>query len=238
MAAMSIHWPIEWDWEASRQDLENTLALDPDYDDARWALAEWHGVIAGNTDMGLEVVQEAIRMDPFGLQPLNVRAWVLTNGQRYAEAADQYRGLLILAPGHPLHTLNLISSLALAGEHEEALERINELLPLVPAPRPVSLAVHLARAGDTITAREILTEAVARKEGGGDVAASGIAAAYAAVGEIEEALDWLERCFEQEGGIYYLRSPDWHPIRHHPRFQAIWDRVGLPGEPPVVSPRG
>lgn len=238
MAAMSVHWPIEWDWEASRQDLENTLGLDPNYDDARWALAEWYGVIAGNTDKGLEIVREAIRMDPFGLQPLNVRAWILTNGQRYAEAADQYRYLNALTPEARPHTLNLVSNLALAGQQDEALGILREILPFIPSPRPVTLAVHLARAGDTATAREILAENVARKEGGGAVAASGIAAAYAAVGEVEAALDWLERCFDQETGIYYLRSPDWHPIRHHPRFQAIWDRVGLPGDPPVVRPRG
>jgi tetratricopeptide (TPR) repeat protein len=236
MAALSIHWPIEWDWEESRKDLENALALDPDYDDARWALAEWYGVIAGNTDRGLEIVQEAIRLDPFGIQPLSVRAWILSNGQRYAEAAEQYRQLYTLAPSDPLHVLNMVSNLALVGQQEGALERIKELLPSFPSPRPVTLAVHLARAGDTVTARQVLTEAAARKEAGGSVAASGLAAAYAALGETEEALAWLERCFDQEGGIYYLRSHDWRNLWGHPRFQALWDRVGLLGDPPVVQP--
>ena len=236
MAQMSIHWPIEWDWEAARQDLENALALDPGYFDARWALAEWYGVIAGNTERGLEVIQEAARLDPFSSTPLNVRAWILTNGQRYAEAAEDYRRLHELMPEEPAHVLNMATNLALAGSTDEALEALRDVLPLIPSPRPVTLAAHLARAGDTITAREILEDAVSLKEAGGDVAASGVAAGYAALGEVEEALAWLERCFEDEGGIYYLRSPDWHPLRGHPRFQAIWDRVGLPGDPPVVPP--
>jgi len=66
------------------------------------------------------------------------------------------------------------------------------------------------------------------------VGASGVAAAYAALGDVEEALAWLELSFDQEGGIYYLRSPDLQPLWGHPRFQAIWDRVGLPGDPPVA----
>jgi TolB-like protein/tetratricopeptide (TPR) repeat protein len=234
MAALSIHWPIEWDWEKARQDLENALALDPDYVDARWALAEWYGVIAGNTDRGLEIVQEASRLDPFGVSPPSVRAWILTNGQRYAEAAGQYRDLLTLAPDDPGYTLNLASNLALAGQQEEAIGILREILSFIPSPRPVTLAVHLALAGDTVTAREILTDAVARKEAGGNVAASGIAAAHAALGEIEEALNWLELSFDQEGGIYYLRSPDWRPLWGHPRFQTIWDRVELFGDPPGV----
>ncbi len=36
----------------------------------------------------------------------------------------------------------------------------------------------------------------------------------------------------EEGGIYNLRSPDWNALHGHPRFQAIWDRVGLPGNRP------
>jgi serine/threonine-protein kinase len=234
MAALSIHWPMEWDWEQSREDLENALALDPDYLDARWALAEWYGVIAGNTDRGLEIVQEVERLDPFGLQPVTVRAWILITGQRYAEAAEVHQRLHEMVPGDPAHVLNRASFLALAGEREEALQLIREVLPGIPSPRPLTLAVHLARAGDTVTAREILTDGLARREAGGDVAASALAAAYAAVGDIETALDWLERCFDQEGGIYYLRSPDWSPLWGHPRFQALWDRVGLLGDPPVA----
>jgi TolB-like protein/tetratricopeptide (TPR) repeat protein len=233
MAALSIHWPMEWDWEQSRKDLENALALDPDYLDARWALAEWHGVIAGNTDRGLEIIQEVERLDPFGVQPVTVRAWILTTGQRYAEAAEVHQRLHEMMPGDPAHVLNRASCLALAGEREEALRLIQEVLAGIPSPRSVTLAVHLARAGDTVTAREILTEGVARREAGGDVAASALAAAYAAVGEIEEALDWLERCFDEEGGIYFLRGHDWRPLWGHPRFQDLWDRVGLLGDPPT-----
>jgi Flp pilus assembly protein TadD len=232
MALVAIHWPLEWDWEAARQDLETALALDPDFADARWALAEWYGVIAGNTDRGLEVIQEAIRLDPFSLQPLTVRGWVLTNGRRYAEAADQYRQLVELGPNDLNHVMNLVSSLALSGQREEAQQRMREVLPHFSTPRGATLAVHLARVGDTATAREVLNEALARREAGGSVAASALAAAHAALGEVEEALTWLELCFEQEGGIYFLRGPDWDPLRGHPRFQAIWNKVGLPGDRP------
>lgn len=234
MAQLSKHWPVEWDWEAARQDLENALALDPDFADARWALAEWYGVIAGNTDRGLEIIREAIRLDPFSVQPRAVRAWILTNGQRYAEAAEAYRGLLESAPGDVSVTLNLASNLALAGRPDEAAGRLREVLPAIPVPRPVTLAVHLARVGETDRAREVLEQAVALKGSGGSVPASGIAAAYAALGEVEESLAWLERSFDREGGIYYLRSPDWAPLWDTPRFRAIWGRVGLPGEYPAV----
>ena len=63
----------------------------------------------------------------------------------------------------------------------------------------------------------------------GSVAASGIAIAYAALGDVDDALDWLERSFQDEGGVYFLRSIDFAPLAGEPRFQALWDRVGLYG---------
>jgi adenylate cyclase len=238
LAQLARHWPVEWDWEAARRDLETALALDPDLVDARWALAEWYGVIEGNTDRGLEVVQEAVRLDPFSIQPLAVRAWILTVGQRYAEAAEEYRQLLEREPGDVGLTFHLATNLGLAGRADEALARLRQALPAVPTPRPVTLAVHFARAGDTIAAREVLDQAVALKASGGSVPASGIAAAYAALGDVDEALTWLERSFDEEGGIYYLRSPDWAPLWGTPRFRAIWDRVALPGAYPEVRSPG
>jgi len=234
MAMVSVHWTIEWDWEAARQEVETALALDPDFSDARAVLAEWYGVIAGNTDRGLEVLREVNRIDPFSLITPYVRGAILMNGQRYAEAVEEYRWLQAQAPMEWAWDLRLASSLALAGRQEEALRTVREALPRIPAPRPVELAVPLARAGDSAAARVILEEAVALKKGGGSVPASGIARGYAVLGEVEEALTWLERSFDQEGGVYYLRNPDWDPLRGHPRFQVIWDRLGLPGDPPAV----
>jgi serine/threonine-protein kinase len=238
MAMVSVRWTLEWDWEGARQEVEKALALDPDFSDARAVLAEWYGVISGNTDRGLEVLREVNRIDPFSLITPYVRGAILMNGRRYAEAAEEYRWLKAQAPEEWAWDLRLTSSLALAGRHEEALQTIRDALPRIPTPRPVELAVPLAQAGDTATAREILKEAVALKEEGGGVAASGIARGYAILGEVDGALTWLERCFDQEGGVYYLRHPDWDPLRGHPRFQRIWERLGLPGDPPVAPPSG
>jgi TolB-like protein/Flp pilus assembly protein TadD len=238
MAMVGVRWTLEWDWEAARQEVEAALALDPDFTDARLVLAEWHAVIAGNTDRGMEVLEEARRLDPFAVIVSYLRGSILADGRRYAEAAEEYRLLQAQAPEEWSFGLELASNLALAGRREEAREIITEVLPVLPSPRPVALAVPLARTGDTSAAREVLAAAVALKEVEGSVPASGIAQGYAALGEIEEALTWLEHSFDQEGGVYFLRKPVWDPLRGHSRFQAIWDRLGLPGDPPVVAPSG
>ena len=231
MARGAVYWTIEWDWEAARQEGEAALALDPDLVDVITGLAEWHGAIAGNTDRALEILQEVNRIDPFSPVTLMMRGSILTNGRRYGEAVEVFRRLVDLAGENWGWKWWLASSLVRAGEREEARLVLAELLPVLRSPLPVDMALPLAGVGDTAMAREVLEEAVALKEAGGSVAASSLALGYAALGEIEEALAWLEVSFEEEGGTYTLRHPDWDQLRHHPRFQAIWDRLGLPESP-------
>jgi TolB-like protein/Tfp pilus assembly protein PilF len=232
MAKMSYTWPMDWNWEESRRLLEEALALDPNHVDALWALAEWYGVIAGEPERGIDLIQRAFRVDPFSPTLHSVRWWILYNAQRYSEGLGDLEAVLAVDPSNRNANLNLVSTLALSGRQPESRERMAALLPTIPKPRTPSLAAHLARAGDTATAWEVLREAVERKESGGSVPASGIAAGYAVLGQVDEALNWLERSFREEGGIYYLRTPDWDNLAGSPRFQALWNQVGLMGEHP------
>ncbi len=235
LAQMAWVWPQEFAWEEARSIIERALELDPNHVDALWYLAEWYGVIAGNTDRGLELMAEAFRLDPFSPSLHIVRGWVLFNGRRFNEAAEDYAAVVAVDPSNGAAALSLISSLALAGRREEAGERFDAMASTLPRPWRPTMAAHAARVGEVELAREILEAAIDRKESGGSVPASGIAVGYAVLGEVDLALDWLERGFEEEGGIYYLRSPDWDNLAAEPRFQALWDRVGLYGEHPALA---
>ncbi len=229
MAMLAIHWPIEWDWAAARQDLERALELSPDLVDALWALAEWEGVIAGNTDRGLELLRRAETIEPNSPRIMTMRMWVLMNARRWDEAVEEGRRILELDPENLNTLLNVASLLSLEGHQEEARALLLPLLDELPPPHPPEMAAHVARVGETERARAILRAGVALRESGGDVPASGIAVGYAVLGDVEKALDWLERSFTEEGGIYYLRHADWDSVARDPRFQALWDRVGLQG---------
>jgi hypothetical protein len=109
---------------------------------------------------------------------------------------------------------------------------LNEVSTNFGAPLSYSLVAPYAAIGDTATARDYMDRALAYRESGGRVSAARLAVALTALGEKEAALDWLERSFRDEGGIYWLRGPGWAPLHSEPRFQALWKRVGLPGPRP------
>ena len=49
------------------------------------------------------------------------------------------------------------------------------------------------------------------------------------LGERDKALDWLEKCYEeQDGACWNLKiDPLYDPVRNEPRFQVLLKKVGL-----------
>jgi hypothetical protein len=56
-----------------------------------------------------------------------------------------------------------------------------------------------------------------------------VASMYAALGDADEMVPWLENAFsERSGALLLLRvHPQFDPVRGDPRFQAFVSRVGL-----------
>ena len=60
-----------------------------------------------------------------------------------------------------------------------------------------------------------------------------IAHLHMRAGEIDRALDWLERGYEgRDPNLPYISSnPNYDPLRSHPRFEALMQRMGFPTSP-------
>jgi uncharacterized protein YqfA (UPF0365 family) len=64
---------------------------------------------------------------------------------------------------------------------------------------------------------------------GSNVRATMIARNYLAGGDIDRAIEWLERAYEaHEPQMPYMRFPIYDSIRSDPRFQALLRRMNLP----------
>lgn len=86
-----------------------------------------------------------------------------------------------------------------------------------------------AKAGRTDEARRIIDELRERTDDE-HVSIAAFAVLYAALGEKEQALDWLEKEYEERSGdsLLILKiSPDWDSLRSEPRFIALLKKMGL-----------
>jgi Flp pilus assembly protein TadD len=59
--------------------------------------------------------------------------------------------------------------------------------------------------------------------------ASEIAMIYASLGDTDQAMNWLDKSFEDRFNPGVLLRPGFDPLRSDPRFQSLVHRVGLPG---------
>jgi len=236
MAQTAVYWTLEWDWDAARRECEAILELDPSSIRAQWALAQWYGAIAGDTERGLREIAELRRLDPFSPALDQMEAWFLYVDRRYAESAKVFGRMHVAAPGDATTAVALAKVLAAAERLDEAEVLLAVAVPDIPDPFRVEVVTAYARLGEDTVAREHLERALAFREAGGWIPASTLAIGFAALGDTDAALDWLELSFREEGGTWQLRDPDFDPLRAEQRFQVLWDEVGLPGpepEPPA-----
>ena len=86
-----------------------------------------------------------------------------------------------------------------------------------------------AVAGDKSSAREILNE-LKRARSRKCMPSYDIAATYAALGESNQAVAWLNRaCDERNMKLFTLtQDPRFDPLRHRSEFKEIVEQMGLP----------
>jgi tetratricopeptide (TPR) repeat protein len=115
--------------------------------------------------------------------------------------------------------------------YEEAIAEFRERLK--QDPREAFALAHLgntyARAGRVREARECLRQLKQRS----DVETIGtypIACIHAALGEKDQAFEWLEKAYEvRDQGLLFLKvGPDLDSLRSDPRFQDLLRRMNFP----------
>jgi hypothetical protein len=57
---------------------------------------------------------------------------------------------------------------------------------------------------------------------------SEIATIYAALGDNDQAMTWVEKGYEERFNPGVLLRPGFDPLRSDPRFQQLLRRIGLP----------
>ncbi len=99
-------------------------------------------------------------------------------------------------------------------------------------PMPLILAAlghAYAMAGQRAEGEKVLSELLRMRQHS-YVSAFDLAVLYTGLGEKQQALDWLEKAYEERSSflIYMTWEPRLDPLRHEPRFQEIVRRVGFP----------
>jgi TolB-like protein/tetratricopeptide (TPR) repeat protein len=219
---VKINW--EWDWDGAIASLHRAIALNPSNETAhRWLSAFLFGIGRGNE--GLPFAQRAFALDPMSVLPrMNLGICYYLSWQ-FAEAADEFRAVIVRDPAFVRAHVFLTAALSQLGEHTAALhsaEHAESLFGEHPMGR-TNKGYVLAAAGETAAARAIFAETVSA------VPPLYQAFAFAMLGEDEVTIDALERGFEERGDWMYSigAQPPFRHLHTHPRFVELMQKMHL-----------
>lgn len=218
-----------FDWDAAERHFRRAIQLGPSEANAFYWYSE-HLAFMGRFDEAIAMSRRAVDIDPLSSVARADEGRALYYARRYDSAITVFDEVL----GHgPNFVAALYKGLALAESErlDEAVVTLEAALePFGSIPTMNALLAHVhGRAGRHEDARRILAELHHRYEQG-SVQAVDIAAVHLGLGEIERALDWLETAYaDRNWQMAFLGvEPIFDPLRDHPRFQALIERLDFP----------
>ncbi|MBI4512831.1 MAG: tetratricopeptide repeat protein [Gemmatimonadetes bacterium] len=220
---------LDWDWAAAEREFRRAIELNPHYPGAH----HWYADFLSAMGRHEEAIPEAVRareLDPLSSSVGSAVGWALYLGRRYDEAIEEYRKIVGAHPNFVPGHFFLGLAYEARGLFPQAIGEFQMAISLSDSSVAylAALAHTYAVAGDRARAASLL-EQMKRLSTQHYVSGYWIAEIHAALGEIDEAFEWLERASEEPSSwMVYLRvDPRLDPLRSDPRFDALLEKVGL-----------
>ncbi len=224
---------FEWDWAGADNEFSQALELNP----GSVAVHQEYGgflTAMGRLDEGLAQSREAALLDPLSVGPVHDMAINALVRHDYERAAAGFRHAIDINPNWTWGYIKLALTLAAQNHCNEAFaqaEIAERRIAGGVAPLSQSwLGMTYAKCGDTARARQKL-DVLHALETTQYVDPVTYAAIHSALGEMDEALLWYEKAFEDRtpNMVYAAILPRLSPeLAGNGRFEAIVERMGFP----------
>jgi TolB-like protein/Tfp pilus assembly protein PilF len=224
-----IRFEHDWDWAGAELHFRRALELNSNNVDVLSYYIQYL-IVMGQFDEGIVLEKRRRELQPS--PPTWDLAWCYMYARRFDESIAEFKKLVEIIPNNHWVFMFLAVNFAERGLYKEALEWIERARPLVPPGQSLQFdfapAYIYGKAGKTEEAKEILDRYL--KKSGEEVVDPGqIAAVYAAIGDKERALNWLEKAFEERSPAMPWLKIDFQfdPLRSEPRFKDLMNRMNF-----------
>jgi len=231
-AHASLAWcrfAYDWDWAAAGQEFRRAIELDPRYATAH----QWYAFLLsalGAVGESLVEGHTAIELDPGSVSARRSLGWAYLYARRYEQARYHLERAITMNPNAEETFRVLGVALSLEGKHSDAERVLRETaaMPGAGTYTSASLGYALARAGRRDEALALLAE-LESHAAVGYVSPVAFATILLGLGEVERAIEWSERAYDDRRGwlAYVNVNPLMDPMRGHPRFEALARRMNL-----------
>ena len=218
---------FDWDFDSAGREFQRAIELNPGYATAHHWYA-WHLSLLGRYDEALAEMRKAENLDPLSLIINADLAELLVLAHSDEESIQQSRKTIEMDPNFALAHNQLAQAYLQKHMYDEAVAELKTAVQ-VSGGGPAFIA-NLARAyvasGKRSEAVKLLDHLKKRSKPGYSNA-SEIAVIYASLGDADQAMNWLEKGYNERFNPGVLLRPGFNPLRSDPRFQNLVHRIGL-----------
>ena len=215
---------VDWDWAAAERRFQRALDLNPSLAEAHMFYSHYL-YIMHRPEEGAAAIQRAVDLDPLNDLIQQFYGMTLRFSRRFEDGIAHAQRVLRTTPASPSAWGALSENLYQLGRFEESFAAQKSAVgargnPAVGA----TLAQGLADGGYRATMRRVAETRAGLNQ------LWPAAQDYIRAGELDLALDWLERGYElrNQNMPYISVAPVFDPVRDHPRFRALLQRMNLP----------
>ena len=226
-----------WDWEGAESAFRNGQRLSrsvsgfPAGSTGEVEFANFLTAMGRSTE-AIEMAAKAVDIDPHSPVPLNELGWALMFDGQAEAALEVYERAFTLGVDDAQTNALLAMFYISTGKVDKAspsMERIVASAASQSLTIQASVGLLLGMAGRDLDARGVLDNlnTLAKTE---HVPAIAFAYLYLGLGDLEKTLDCLEAAYaERDTSLVWLKTHPWYdPLRDHPRFKNIVDRMAFP----------
>jgi adenylate cyclase len=219
----------EWDWAGAESEYRRAIELNPGYASAHHWYG-WYLALMGRLTEAIAEVRQASDLDPLSLEINSDLGLSFFFARQYERAIEQFEKALEMDPNAIWARFFMGWARGQKGDYAEAIEEYKRVAQLDDSPLIMAALGHTyVLAGRRDEALGILEE-MKRLALSRHVSSYNFAIIHAALGEKDEAFDWLEKSYgaREEALVWLKVDPRLDTIRTNPRFIDLQRRVGLP----------
>jgi serine/threonine-protein kinase len=215
---------LDWDLTGADAELKRALELDPNSASAH-LFSGLHPLFRGEVKDGLQLILEAEKLDPVSPIASYVATAAYLANDRVDDAVVEGQRTLQLDPNYFYLDSVLAAAYREKGNFDHAISLYTKAQEATHLPSS-GLAITYSRMGRQADARNILAQLVQARENR-YVSAPLIAAVSTALGDKEEAFQWLERAYEEHSGIlqWVAFLPEFRALHSDARFPQLLRRI-------------
>lgn len=223
------HWNYDFDWEFIEKEYKRSIQLNPGYANAyHWYSGFLVGL--GRSTEAINAINQARELDPLSPRIYANVGLILYFSHRYDEAVNELKRAreIDAISGAPDQYLGM--SYTELGNYKEAISAAERSAGLATTmvSYQLDLAYALARGGESQKARILLNQLLSQKRSS-YVPALWTSRIYLALGESDNAMNWLEEAYREHSPqlAFLAVDPRFEAASSNPRFKAVLRQMRL-----------